>query len=486
MQMPALLRRRSAPHILAEVVVPAADGFARLVLPLGGLSSHGAGQFDIWLADSGTGDYRHCRLGDQVVSGRDRIALLFPPFARSAGRRFLLVAFRTPPGEDAPRDTDYARFGPELARQAGDRTPIDLDCGYAGAGVAAPGGILFRGPQDMLAAGAEATTADDDAVIRRVALAGGGAVSYAIDHHWCDAFGLYLVGWLEGGVQPVEAVAFDGGVETAALETYPRPDIRRDGGAHAVALGFKAYLPWHPGRGVTCVARIGGARVAFPLALPRRDAPQVEAADRWSDFVAAMNKPGLTVLELGARAVGPQSFANRAHFTAARYLGMDIHAAPGVEVVGDAHHLSELVGEGSLDGVFSIAVLEHLAYPWLLAAQVNKALKPGGLTYHTAPQSWPVHETPNDFWRFSDEGLKVLFGAATGFEVLDAGMRDPVRMHMDWRRPGFYEFPFEPGFGNAYILARKVREIDLARFAWPVSATEMEDLARLYPVHLAP
>ena len=38
-----------------------------------------------------------------------------------------------------------------------------------------------------------------------------------------------------------------------------------------------------------------------------------------------------------------------------------------------------------------------------------------------APGAWPAHAQPNDFWRMSAEGLRVLFGAASGFEVLAAG-----------------------------------------------------------------
>ena len=81
-----------------------------------------------------------------------------------------------------------------------------------------------------------------------------------------------------------------------------------------------------------------------------------------------------------------------------------------------------------LDGVFSLAVLEHIAAPWVLAAEINKVLKIGGLTFHVLPETFPVHEMPNDFWRMTDEALKVLFCPGLGFEVLDAGMAHPMQI----------------------------------------------------------
>ena len=106
-------------------------------------------------------------------------------------------------------------------------------------------------------------------------------------------------------------------------------------------------------------------------------------------------------------------------------------------MVADAHFLSRAIEPGSVDGVFSLAVLEHLAAPWLVAAEVNRILKLGGLTYHVAPHSWPVHETPNDFWRMSDAGLRALFGPHLGFEVLEAGMTASGQMitHRSLRHP---------------------------------------------------
>ena len=75
-------------------------------------------------------------------------------------------------------------------------------------------------------------------------------------------------------------------------------------------------------------------------------------------------------------------------------LGKGLHGSDVVDVVGDAHELSAQVGIHSVDAVFSLAVLEHLAAPWLFASEINRAPRMGGLTFHVAPPSWPLHELP--------------------------------------------------------------------------------------------
>ena len=135
------------------------------------------------------------------------------------------------------------------------------------------------------------------------------------------------------------------------------------------------------------------------------------------------------------------------------------------------------LGARSFDAVFSGAVLEHLAMPWLIAAEINRVLRLGGITYHITPQAWPVHEEPNDFWRFTDEALKLLFGAPLGFEVLHAGMADRVRLYPLEKEKGDVSLPFGYGYGSAWVLARKVAEIDEAG-AMPVS---LGVLGRRYP-----
>ena len=138
---------------------------------------------------------------------------------------------------------------------------------------------------------------------------------------------------------------------------------------------------------------------------------------------------------------------------------------------------------GSIDGVFSLAVMEHLAAPWVVAREINRVLRPGGLTLHLLPQAFPAHEQPNDFWRMSDDALRVLFGPASGFEVLEAGMSAPLQLvpAPSWRVPPFLTFPLSHAFAASFILARKVADVPNGAIAWPMP--DMAAQSGAYPAH---
>ena len=100
-------------------------------------------------------------------------------------------------------------------------------------------------------------------------------------------------------------------------------------------------------------------------------------------MVEEINSRKLVVCEVGSRNVSPGATTKRTtFFGASKFIGVDVHMAGNVDVAGDAHYLHELIGEASVDGVFSMAVMEHLSFPWLFAASVNRTLRLGGLTFH--------------------------------------------------------------------------------------------------------
>jgi len=65
----------------------------------------------------------------------------------------------------------------------------------------------------------------------------------------------------------------------------------------------------------------------------------------------------------------------------ADYVGFDIIAGNGVDIVGDAHRLSESFPPDHFDFVFSISVFEHLLFTWKAILEINKVMKSGGYVY---------------------------------------------------------------------------------------------------------
>lgn len=89
-------------------------------------------------------------------------------------------------------------------------------------------------------------------------------------------------------------------------------------------------------------------------------------------------------------------------------VGLDMEPGDGVDVV----HNLELPAASSLGKfrhVDCISVLEHCRQPWLVAQNIEKVMKSGATLFISVPFIWRFHGYPNDYFRFTAEGVKVLF-----------------------------------------------------------------------------
>lgn len=110
------------------------------------------------------------------------------------------------------------------------------------------------------------------------------------------------------------------------------------------------------------------------------------------------------------------------------YVGVDITDGENVDVVADAHSLSTHFPAESFDAAFTISTFEHLAMPWKVALELNKVLRVGARALIASHQTYPLHEEPWDFWRFSASAWRTLFNEATGFRVIDVAYGEPGRV----------------------------------------------------------
>lgn len=89
------------------------------------------------------------------------------------------------------------------------------------------------------------------------------------------------------------------------------------------------------------------------------------------------------------------------------YIGVDPdpdHSRP--DVAADVLHLP--FAPATFDTVLATQVLEHVPQPDHMLKEVSRVLKPGGHLILTAPQYWPLHEIPHDYYRFTQFGLRHL------------------------------------------------------------------------------
>lgn len=215
------------------------------------------------------------------------------------------------------------------------------------------------------------------------------------------------------------------------------------------------------------------SRAAVKLGMSRLDArflhPDVPVAATGShsshvEFLAKeFDRDGFRVLEVGSREVTGAS-RMRKSFRKAEYVGFDYYEGPNVDVVGDAHKLSRLV-EGKFDLVYSSAVFEHLAMPWIAAREIALVLKPGGAVFIETHFSHSSHERPWHFFQFSDMALRVLFPPAMGIECIEAGLSNPIVGRFSRLADPDLRFKDVTGlYCHSSFYGRKLREVE--GFRW--------------------
>ena len=91
--------------------------------------------------------------------------------------------------------------------------------------------------------------------------------------------------------------------------------------------------------------------------------------------------------------------------------------------------LRDLPG-ASFDLVYSVDRLELSRSPWKLAEEIRRLLRPGGITFHATVFTTRYQPQPEDFFRFTPDGLRSLF---EGLDCLTAEF-DATERPRDRRR----------------------------------------------------
>ena len=288
---------------------------------------------------------------------------------------------------------------------------------------------------------------------------------FYFDQYWVDDRSVFIRGFLFVVGERVMLLDFASGpcgpCPTSAAR-HSRPDLSVSYGIPIETddAGFSALFPFRPGAPILMAVTTvqGTTRFSIVLAGRSKVSTRYKEESAYLRLIKLANRPGARILEIGSRVVGSLSTQRASNFPlAAQFVGVDIHPGPGVDLVCDAHSLASAFRPGSFDVVFSLSVLEHLPAPWRIAQQINQVLALDGIVMKSVPFCFPLHETPNDFWRFSDKGLEQLFGPAFGFAVIASGLECEMRIIPEWREI-LTDLPLNPGYSEAWIFAKKVAE----------------------------
>lgn len=186
------------------------------------------------------------------------------------------------------------------------------------------------------------------------------------------------------------------------------------------ALDLRLRRPKHR----TVEFRLGAPLVpaAFDFArLQARKDPDVDFSGReppWHftrellTWIPRAKSPSSVALDLGCGNGLHSEICQHAGF---QWAGLD-YAHPRAPILGDGHALP--FRSNSIEFVLSMAVLEHIRFPFLLACEVMRVLKPGGCYLGTVAFLEPFHG--DSYYHHTHLGTYNTLDSA-GFEVVRVG-----------------------------------------------------------------
>lgn len=102
-----------------------------------------------------------------------------------------------------------------------------------------------------------------------------------------------------------------------------------------------------------------------------------------------------------------------------KVIGVDFIPFKNTRVVSDIHSFA--FKDESVDAIFCTGTLEHIENPSQAMKEIFRVLKPGGIGHFEVPFMQPYHKDPEDYWRWTLNGLR-LFARLHGFEEIHSGV----------------------------------------------------------------
>lgn len=296
-------------------------------------------------------------------------------------------------------------------------------------------------------------------------------MDFGIDKFSTLAGAIIIVGW-SSEYHPGEAPTIVIGDAPVQTITHPmnRDDVALHYGEGSNLWGFRCYAAPEAAFSADQVS------LRFPSGAEIHEIGKLRPArpdnshELWNEFRDEVNATGGRILEVGSHPRQTNNFRTQFNDKVV-YVGSDLRPGTNVDIAGDAHHLSDFVDE-KFDYIFSFSTFEHFMMPWKVSLEMNKILRVGGKVFSHSHQSWPVHDEPWDYFRFSHESWKGLFSVHSGFKVMDARRGSPLSLTPVHHQGGPFD-TLEHGlcFGNSVCVAQKIGE-PLVTWDAPMSAVE--------------
>lgn len=126
-------------------------------------------------------------------------------------------------------------------------------------------------------------------------------------------------------------------------------------------------------------------------------------------------KPSASVIEIGGLNVN----GSVRDLFPLPYLSTDMRVGIGVDRVLDI--TDNINTDIKYNTIVCCETLEHVNKPWVAAENIFKLMSPGALLFVSVPFKHGFHAYPNDYYRYTPSGLKVLFDKLQWLETILLG-----------------------------------------------------------------
>ncbi|SEA89379.1 Methyltransferase domain-containing protein [Flavobacterium gillisiae] len=126
--------------------------------------------------------------------------------------------------------------------------------------------------------------------------------------------------------------------------------------------------------------------------------------DKRYDELSTLLSERSIVLIIG---VGEKAAYYKNKFSHCVVITSDVHNEFKPDYIFDGHYIP--FSDNCFDMVLAAQVIEHTINPWKFCQELQRVTKIGGLLQIEAPQTFPYHAEPYDFFRFTYTGMRSLF-----------------------------------------------------------------------------
>lgn len=177
-------------------------------------------------------------------------------------------------------------------------------------------------------------------------------------------------------------------------------------------------------------------------------------------FFAKTIQPVSPIYEFGSRkSEGDDAKNFHDFFPNAEYTRCDAQPGRNVDRILNLHSLD--LPDESIPTILCMDTLEHVESPRMAVEEMRRVLREDGILLISSVMNFPIHNYPNDYWRFTPEGFRSLLASFPtrhiGYGGTDRHPREIIGI--GWKRETEIPEAFLKAYNNWHRRMNRLAEL---------------------------